>query len=116
MAGYQVFMTDSLTAIALVCTLNRSPARSSSSLIANQVLAALGEHGVAGTAVRVVDHDVKAGVELDMGAGDEWPAIREQIMAADILIVSTPTWMGQQSSACQRVLERLDAELSEEDE
>lgn len=105
-----------LTAVALVCTLNRSPAESSSDLIAQQVLDALGEHRVTGSAVRVVDHDVKPGVELDMGDGDAWPAIRAQIMAADILVLSTPTWMGQQSSVCQRVLERLDAELSEQDE
>lgn len=107
--------TRKLTAIALVCTLNPSPAESSSDLIAGQVLDVLADHGVTGSTVRVVDHDVKPGVELDMGDGDEWPAIRAQIMAADILLVSTPTWMGQQSSVCQRVLERLDAELSEKD-
>ena len=68
---------------------------------------------MAGTTVRVVDHDVKPGVKLDMGDGDAWPQIRAQMADADILIISTPTWMGQQSSICQRVLERLDAELSE---
>ena len=51
-----------------------------------------------------------------MGDGDEWPAIREQMMAADILIVSTPTWVGHMSSVAQRVLERLDGELSETDD
>jgi multimeric flavodoxin WrbA len=102
-----------LTALALVCTLNPSPAESSSMLIAQQLLKELARHDVTGRAVRVVDHDVKPGVELDMGDGDAWPRIRQQLMAADILIVSTPTWMGQQSSVCQRVLERLDAELSE---
>jgi multimeric flavodoxin WrbA len=63
-----------------------------------------------------VDHEVKPGVELDLGDGDAWPAIRRQIMAADILVLATPTWMGQHSSVAQRVLERLDAELSEKDE
>ena len=63
--------------------------------------------------MRVVDHDVKPGVELDMGHGDAWPQIRAQLVDADILIISAPTWMGQLSSICQRVLERLDAELSE---
>jgi multimeric flavodoxin WrbA len=102
-----------LTALALVCTLNPSPAESSSELIARQVLGELAKHDVSGTTVRVVDHDVKPGVGLDMGDGDAWPRIRAQLIAADILIISTPTWMGQQSSVCQRVLERLDAELSE---
>jgi multimeric flavodoxin WrbA len=106
----------SLRALALVCSLKPSPAPSSSDLMARQVLEELGKHGVTGDVVRVVDHDVKPGVEVDMGAGDAWPAIREQMMAADILIVSTPTWVGHMSSVAQRVLERLDGELSETDE
>jgi multimeric flavodoxin WrbA len=102
-----------LTALALVCTLNPAPAASSSELIAQQLLTELGQHGVTGSTVRVVDHDVRPGVELDMGHGDAWPGIRQQLVGADILIISTPTWMGQPSSVCQRVLERLDAELSQ---
>jgi multimeric flavodoxin WrbA len=108
--------STSLRALALVCSLKASPAQSSSDLMARQVLEELGKHGVAGDVVRVVDHDVKPGVEVDMGDGDEWPAIREQLMAADILIVSTPTWVGHMSSVAQRVLERLDGELSETDD
>jgi multimeric flavodoxin WrbA len=111
-------MTESapLRALALVCTLSPSPADSSSDLLARQVLEELAKHGVTGDVVRVVDHDVKPGVEVDMGDGDAWPAIREQMIAADILIVSTPTWVGHMSSVAQRVLERLDGELSETDD
>jgi multimeric flavodoxin WrbA len=111
-------MTESapLRALALVCSLKASPAPSSSDLMARQVLEELAKHGVAGEVVRVVDHDVRPGVEVDMGDGDEWPAIREQMMAAGILIVSTPTWVGHMSSVAQRVLERLDGELSETDD
>lgn len=105
-----------LRALALVCSLNPSPAPSSSQLLAEQVLASLAGHGVAGSLVRVVDHDVKPGVAADMGEGDAWPAIRQQLLDADILLISTPTWMGQPSSVCQRVLERLDAELSYTDD
>ncbi len=74
----------------------------------------LGEEGFTSDVVRVVDHDVKPGVEVDMGEGDEWPA-RETLMAVDVLLVSTPTWVGHTSSVAQRVLERLDGELSETD-
>jgi multimeric flavodoxin WrbA len=105
-----------LRAIALVCTLTPSPAPSSSQLMAEQVLKELSGHGVEGNVVRVVDHDVKPGVQLDMGNGDAWPGIRQQIMTADVLVLATPTWMGQPSSVAQRVLERLDAELSEKDD
>lgn len=107
--------TSGLTAIALVCTLTPSPAASSSDLIADQFLAELQNLGVTTDKVRVVDHDVKPGVEIDMGNGDEWPSIRERVLAADILLISTPTWAGHMSSVASRVIERLDAELSETD-
>ncbi|WP_418960247.1 flavodoxin family protein [Streptomyces tritici] len=105
-----------LRAVALVCTLTPSPAPSSSQLLAEQTMASLAEHGVTGEIVRIVDHDVRAGVRIDMGDGDAWPGIREKIMDADILVLATPIWLGHPSSVAQRVLERLDAELSETDD
>lgn len=108
--------TQSLTALVLNCTLSPSPAESSTDKLGQQVLDELAKHGVTGSEVRVVDHDVRPGVKLDMGDGDEWPSIREKVMSADILVLATPTWLGQHSSVAQRVLERLDAELSETDD
>jgi multimeric flavodoxin WrbA len=111
--------TDSnptLTAVALVCTLKPSPAESSSELLASQILAELAKSGVTGSSLRVADYDVRFGVETDMGDGDDWPKIRSQILAADILVLATPTWMGHPASIANQVLERLDAELSETDE
>lgn len=107
-------MPTTLTAIALNCTLKPSPAASSSDLMCEQFIDSLAGHDVTGTVIRVVDHAVAPGVEADMGDGDEWPGIRNQIRAADILVFVTPTWMGHMSSVAQRALERLDAELSEE--
>lgn len=104
-----------VTAIALNCTLKPSPSTSSTGVLLGQVMAALAAQGVEGEEVRVVDLDVRPGVEGDMGDGDEWPRIRERIIAADILVFGTPTWMGHMSSVAQRALERLDAELSETD-
>ncbi|MGW0121813.1 flavodoxin family protein [Streptomyces sp. NPDC003327] len=108
--------TPHLKAVALVCTLTPSPAPSSSHLLAEQTMSALADHGVTGDIVRVVDHDVRPGVRTDMGDGDAWPGIRERVLDADILILSTPIWLGHPSSVAQRVLERLDAELGESDD
>jgi multimeric flavodoxin WrbA len=108
--------TQSLRAIALVCSLKKSPASSSSELIADQLLDQLRSAGVEGEKVRCVDLALLPGVEADMGPGDEWPALLTKIKAADIVIVSTPTWVGHMSSVAQRVLERLDAELSDTDD
>ena len=108
-------MTD-LRALVLVCTLKPSPAESSSSLLGSEVLRELEKHGVTGEVIRVVDHDVRFGVSTDEGDGDEWPRLREKMLAADILVIATPIWLGQPSSVCKMVLERLDAELSETDD
>lgn len=98
------------------CTLKPSPAPSSGDVLGGQVLEELAKHEVKATTVRAVDHRILPGVEKDMGEGDEWPRIRDALLEADILVFVTPTWLGQQSSVAQRVLERLDAELGETDE
>ncbi|MFB7421388.1 flavodoxin family protein [Streptomyces sp. NPDC056210] len=105
-----------LRAVALVCTLSPSPEPSSSQLLAEQIMAALAEHGVAGKTIRIADHDVKPGVKTDMGQGDAWPEIRATILGCDIVVLSTPIWIGHPSSVAQRVLERLNAELGESDD
>ncbi|WP_336646838.1 flavodoxin family protein [Microbacterium sp. USHLN186] len=109
-------MDEELSALLINCTLKPSPAESSTDVLGQQVLDALAEHGVSGDSIRAVDHDIRPGVQTDMGDGDQWPSLRERVLAADILVFATPTWMGQHSSVAQRVLERLDAELSETDD
>lgn len=109
--------TNTPSAVALVCTLKPSPTPSSSDLLARQTLDALERNGVRNAGViRVVDRHVAPGVERDMGDGDEWPSILKPILDADILVLSTPTWVGHPSSVSQRVLERLNAEISGTDD
>ncbi|MEU5407122.1 flavodoxin family protein [Nocardia asteroides] len=108
-------MATPLHALALVCSLKASPAASSSALIADQVLAELATHDVDGRSVRIADFDIRPGVSADEGDGDQWPDIRGSVLDADIVLLATPTWMGHLSSVAQRVLERLDAELSTTD-
>jgi multimeric flavodoxin WrbA len=109
-------MTE-LRAIALNCTLKAGNERSSTEVLLGEVLAGLRRHGVdSGDIIRVVEHDVRAGVRSDEGEGDAWPAIRQQILASDILVLGTPIWLGQPSSVAKRVLERMDAFLGETDD
>jgi multimeric flavodoxin WrbA len=70
---------------------------------------------VTGT-VRVAALNILPGVTSDEGEGDDWPALRDRILAHDILIFGGPIWMGQISSVAKRVLERMDAFLSEIDD
>jgi multimeric flavodoxin WrbA len=106
----------SLTALALNCSLKVSPGNSSTDKLLAEVLSELALHDVSGETVRVVDLDIKPGVTSDEGQGDDWPGLRKKILAADILVLGTPIWLGQPSSVAKRVLERMDAFLGEVDD
>ena len=105
-----------LSALVLNCSLKPAPTASSSETLGQELLDALAEHDVRGEQVRVVDERVSFGVQTDEGDGDGWPSIRRRMLDSDILVIATPIWLGQPSSVCKVVLERLDAELSETDD
>ena len=107
-----------LSAIPINCTLKRSGGETSST---DAMIAVLTEHferaGVdVAQPLRMADRNILPGVTSDEGEGDDWPQLRETILAHDILIFGTPIWMGQVSSIAKRVMERMDAFLSETDE
>jgi len=104
-----------LKAVAFNCTLKPSGAPSSTEILLRQIMDALKPYGVDSKLVRVVDHDIKPGVTSDEGPGDAWPGLRKMVLDAQILILGTPIWLGQPSSVCKRVLERMDAFLGETD-
>jgi multimeric flavodoxin WrbA len=97
-----------LKALLLNCTLKKSPAESNTQALMDHVIEILEGLDVECETVRVVDHNIPFGVSSDEGDGDEWPAILEKILAADILIVGTPIWFGVRGSVAQLVIERLD--------
>lgn len=106
--------TINLTSLALNCTLKGSDGESSTDKLLHELVAALEAEGVTSSGiVRLADRDIRPGVTSDEGQGDDWPEIRAQILAADILVIGTPIWLGHPSSYAQRVLERLDAFLGE---
>jgi multimeric flavodoxin WrbA len=107
-----------LKALALNCTLKSDPTEASSTDAMIAVLkAAFADKNVTVTeTVRVSAFNIKPGVTSDEGEGDEWPALREKILAHDILIFGGPIWMGQLGSVAKRVLERMDAFLDETDD
>ena len=107
-----------LNALALNCTLKPGATEQSSTDAMIAVLEkAFADKGVTLTeTVRVASLNIRPGVTSDEGDGDEWPALREKILAHDILIFGGPIWMGQISSIAKRVLERMDAFISEADD
>jgi multimeric flavodoxin WrbA len=105
-----------MKALILNCSLKPAPEPSNTAALAKVVADALREKDVEVTEIRLVDHEIKPGVETDMGEGDEWPSIHYAILAAEILVVATPTWIGRPSSVAQRMLERMDAMIAETDD
>lgn len=107
-----------LSAIAINCTLKSSGDEQSSTDVMIGVLAkAFAERGVSiSETLRIADYNVLPGVTSDEGKGDDWPELRAKILAHDILIFGGPIWLGQISSLAKRVLERMDAFLSETDD
>lgn len=107
-----------LRAIAINCSLKPDPATESStdSMIA-LIASEFARHGVEfGRTLRLAGRNILPGVRSDEGPGDEWPAIRDEILAHDILVFGSPIWLGQPSSVAKRVLERMDAFLGETDD
>ena len=100
-----------LKALFVNCTLKRSPEISNTQGLADRAIAVMREQGVEVAVVRAVDRAIATGVWPDMTEHgwerDEWPAIFEQVLASDILVLTTPIWLGEKSSVCTRVVERL---------
>jgi multimeric flavodoxin WrbA len=74
-------------------------------------LAIMRARGVKTSTIRAADIDIPPGVYPDMREHgwetDAWPDIQRQVMAADILVIGTPIWLGDKSSVCTRIIERL---------
>ena len=100
-----------LSALYVNCTLKPSPEVSNTAGLADIAVSIMEANGVATEMVRAVDHDLAPGVQPDMTehgiSADDWPALFAKVMAADILVLMTPIWLGEKSSVCNRVIERL---------
>ncbi len=100
-----------LRALYVNCTLKRSPEVSNTQGLADHSIAIMRKLGVSVEAIRAVDRDIATGVWPDMTEHgwerDEWPGIFDSVLAADILVLLTPIWLGEKSSVCTRVIERL---------
>ena len=102
---------DDLTALYVNCTLKPSPQRSNTQGLIDRSRAVMEGAGVTTELIRAVDHDIATGVYPDMTehgfATDAWPGLYEKVMAADILVLAGPIWLGDNSSVTKKVVERL---------
>jgi multimeric flavodoxin WrbA len=105
-----------MKALVLNCTLKPSPQASNTEALANEVIKELERRGAEVKLIRIADHNVITGAKSDMGEGDAWPAILNELLASDILIMATPTWMGTLSSMAMKVMERINGLYSAKDD
>ncbi len=106
-------MTDfsDLRTLVVNCTLKRSPEPSNTQALMDNAIAIMRAQGVEVDVVRAVDHVIPPGVYEDMTEHgcerDDWPDLQARVLAADVLLLGTPIWLGAKSSVCTQVIERL---------
>ncbi len=106
-----------LKALFLNCTLKKSPELSHTEGLNRISQAILEKNGVAVETLRPIDYDIATGVYPDMTehgwAQDDWPKIYAKVKTANILVIGSAIWLGEKSSICTKVIERLYATSSD---
>ena len=107
----QTWDFSGLKAIVFNGTLTKSPEASHTDLLIKICTDIMEKHGVETEVVRTIDEDIATGVWPDMREHgwktDAWPDLYKRVMAADILIIAGPIWLGDNSSETKKVIERL---------
>jgi multimeric flavodoxin WrbA len=100
-----------LRALFINCTLKRSPEMSHTQGLIDISTHIMETNGVTTETVRAVDLDLAYGVWPDMTehgwATDDWPALYEKVQVSDILVLGSAIWLGEKTSVCTQVIERL---------
>ena len=100
-----------LKALFINCTLKRSPEKSHTDGLVTIAKTIMQKNNVTVDEIRAVDHDIAYGVRADMTEHgwdkDEWPTLFTRVMDADILVLTSAIWLGEKTSVCTKVIERL---------
>lgn len=101
-------MTMTLKALVLNCTLNKSPQVSNTRALINEAITIFEDNGVSTEVLTMADYTIDYGITAEaVSDKDEWPEIFEKVKEADILIIGSPIWLGEQSSIATQTIERL---------
>lgn len=99
-----------LTALFINCSIKKDKSQSHTQLLMNRVAGVMEQEGAHVEQLYALDHNIAFGMIKDgseSGKPDDWPAIQEKIMSADILVLGTPIWLGVKSSVATLVIERM---------
>ncbi|SDJ18098.1 flavodoxin family protein [Natribacillus halophilus] len=98
---------NNFKALFLNCSLKTGEDVSNTQALMDEVSSILTSHRIECETVRMADYHVPYGVTYDEGGGDQWPEILAKISDANIVVVGTPLWMGEQSSIAKKLMERI---------
>lgn len=111
LATESVWDFSDLSALFINCTLKKSPEISHTQGLMDIAVRVMEKNGVQTETIRAIDHDIAVGVWPDMREHgwetDAWPEIYEKVEAADILVLGSSIWLGEKTSVCTQVIERL---------
>lgn len=100
-----------LRALFINCTLKKSPRKSHTTGLMKIPMSIMEKQGVKVEMIRAVEYDLPVGVQPDMTEHgydkDDWPKLFKKVKKADILVLGTPIWLGDKSSICTKIIERL---------
>lgn len=100
-----------LKALFINTSLKREPSESHTKLLMNASANIMAEQGVSVEHLHMLSHQIPPGIYPDMTDHgwdrDDWPKVWKKVLAADIMVVGTPLWLGEESSVCRVLIERL---------
>ncbi|EAP75954.1 flavodoxin family protein [Roseovarius nubinhibens] len=100
-----------LRALFINTTLKRAPSESHTKLLLNASAAIMTQQGISVDHVHMLSHHIPPGIYPDMTEHgwdrDDWPLVWDKVKAADILVIGSPLWLGEESSVCRVLIERL---------
>jgi multimeric flavodoxin WrbA len=100
-----------MRAVYVNATLEREVAQSHTARLLDASASMMRKQDIAVDTIHLLSHSIAQGVYPDMTEHgwqrDDWPALWKRILDAHILVIGTPIWLGEQSSACRVFIERL---------
>lgn len=109
-----------LKALYVNCTLKKKPEKSHTKGLMDVSKAILEKNKVDVQIIRATDYNIPAGIWPDMTEHgfqkDDWPRLYKKIMEKDILVLGTPIWLGEKSSICSKIIERMYGQSAQQNE
>lgn len=100
-----------LRAVFVNCSLKYAPRESHTMRLMERSIGIMRDLAVTVDVIHALEHDIAVGMEKDLTElgreRDDWPGLQARIMAADVLVIGTPIWLGEPSSVASLVVERL---------